>query len=181
MMRIPPIGAVFLLLPFLCSCVGMGAAPSEQTDTDGLCLAALFQTESGDVLHDSAVCFATQAASDCYQVNREGKVTISGLPRNGELLLTLFDRQEEIQGTMTLFFDQGAVIDAMTDEDGVGHITVRDDTSEMALIFILTEDNTLRCKLWLTKTVPTDAGLLRLENGLRHPERRKLCADFSCR
>ena len=46
---------------------------------------------------------------------------------------------------MTLFFDQGAVIDATTGQDGVGHITVRNDTSEVALIFILTEDGTLQC------------------------------------
>ena len=80
--------------------------------------------------------------------------SVSGLPRSGELLLTLFDPQQEVQGVMTLSFDQGAVIDATTGQDGVGHITVRNDTSEVALIFILTEDGTLQCTLWLERTVP---------------------------
>ena len=58
------------------------------------------------------------------------------------------------EGAMTLSLDQGAVIDATTGENGVGHITVRNDTSEVALIFILTGDGTLQCALWLERTVP---------------------------
>lgn len=156
-MRIQKMGAVLLLLLLLSGC--MGAAPSENADKDELSISALFQTESGETLHGSAAYFSTEANSDYCQVNSDGTVSVTGLPRNGELLLTLFDQRQELQGAMTLFFGQGAVIDAMTGEDGVGHITVRNDTSEVALIFVLTEDGTLQCTLWLARTIPADADL----------------------
>lgn len=146
-MRFQKIG-VLLLLPLLLSgCGGIGAAPSVETGEEELSVAALFQTESGDALHGSAVCFSTETDRDYCQVDNDGTASISGLPRSGELLLTLFDPQQEVQGAMTLFFDQGAVIDATTSEDGVGYITVREDTGEVALIFVLTEDGTLQCAL----------------------------------
>lgn len=126
----------------------------KKTEEDELSIAALFQTENGDTLNGSAACFTTEANSDHCQVDSEGAASVSGLPRSGELLLTLFDPQQEVQGAMTLSLGQGAVIDATTSENGVGHIAVRNDTSEVVLIFILTGDGTLQCTLWLERTVP---------------------------
>ena len=60
---------------------------------------------------------------------------------------------------MTLFFDRGAVIDATTSEDGVGYITVREDINEVALLFVLTENSTVQCTLWLARTRPPNAEL----------------------
>lgn len=156
-MYIQKMGTALLLLLLLSGCADMGAAPVEETGEDGLCVAALFQTESGDALHGSAACFATQTYSGCRQVDRDGTVSITGLPRDGELRLTLLDRRQEVQGAITLSFSRGAVIDAMTGEDGVGHITIRDDTSEVALMFVLAEDGALRCTLWLARTAPPGA------------------------
>lgn len=158
-MRIQKMVTALLLLLLLSGCASMGAAPSEGGDEDELSIAALFQTENGDALHGSAAYFSTEANGDYYQVDSDGTVSIFGLPRNGELLLTLFDQQQRVQGAMTLSFDQGAVIDAMTSEDGVGHITVRNDTREVALIFVLTEDGGLRCALWLASPDLTGAYL----------------------
>lgn len=143
-----------LLLLLLSGCAGMGAWSPEKTEEDELSIAALFQTESGDTLCGSAVNFSAEADSESCQVDSEGIASVSGLPRSGELLLTLFDPQQEIQGAMTLALDQGAVIDATTGENGVGHITIRNDTREVALIFVLTENGTLQCTLWLERTVP---------------------------
>ncbi len=151
------VGIALLLLLFLAGCTGMGTAPLEKTEEEGLSIAALFQTENGDALRGSAACFSTEAASEHCQVDSEGIVSVSGLPRSGELRLTLVDPQQKEQGAMTLSFGQGAVIDASTGENGVGHFTVRDDTSEVALIFVLTEDGTLQCTLWLEGTVPPNA------------------------
>jgi len=153
-MRVQKVGIALLLLLLLSGCASMSAAPPEKTEEDELSIAALFQTENGDTLNGSAACFTTEANSGHCQVDSEGVASVSGLPRSGELLLTLFDPQQEVQGAMTLSFDQGAVIDATTGQDGVGHITVRNDTSEVALIFILTGDGTLQCALWLERTVP---------------------------
>ncbi len=160
MMYIQKMGAVLLLLLLLLSgCAGIGAEPPEKDDEDEISVSALFQTENGDALHGSAACFSTEAHSEHCQVDSEGIANISGLPRSGELLLTLFDQQQEVQGAMTLYFDQGAVIDATTGQDGIGHITIRNDTSEVALIFILEEDGSLQCTLWLARTVPTNENL----------------------
>ena len=155
MIYIHKMGAALLLLLLLSGCTGIGAAPRGEEEEDGLSIAAVFQTESGDALHGSAAYFSTETSSDNCQVDSDGTASISGLPRNGELLVTLFDQRQEVQGTIMLSFSEGTVIDAMTDEDGVGHITVRNDTREVALNFVLTEDGTLRCTLWLAGTVPT--------------------------
>ena len=158
-MRFQKIGALLLLLLLLFGCADMGAAPPAEADEEELSVAALFQTENGDTLHGSAVCFSTGTDSGYCQVDNDGTASVSGLPRSGELLLTLFDPQQEVQGAMTLFFDEGAVTDAMTGEDGVGHVTVRRDAREVALLFILTEDGGLRCTLWLAGTAPSDTDL----------------------
>lgn len=156
-MRFQKIGALLLLLLLLSGCSGIGASPPAEAGKEELSVAALFQTESGDTLHGGAVCLSTETDSDYCQVDTDGTASISGLPRSGELLLTLFDPQQEVQGAMTLFFDQGAVIDATTGEDGVGYITVREDTGEVALLFVLTEDGALQCTLWLAGTLPPNA------------------------
>ena len=148
-MRFQEIGALLLLLLLFSGCSGIGAAPPAEADKEELSVAALFQTENGDALHGSAVCFSTETASDYCQVDNGGTARISGLPRSGELLLTLFDPQQEVQGSMTLFFDQGAVIDATTSED----------TGEVALLFVLTENGALQCTLWLARTLPPNAEL----------------------
>ena len=158
-MRFQKIGALLLLLLLISGCSDIGAAPPAEADEEELSVAALFQTESGDMLHGSAVCFSTETSNDYCEVGNDGTASISGLPRSGELLLTLFDPQQEVQGAMTLFFDQGAVIDATTSEDGVGYITVREDTGEVALLFVLTENGTLQCTLWLARTLPPNAEL----------------------
>jgi len=158
-MRFQKIGALLLLLLLLSGCSGIGTAPPAEADEEELSVAALFQMENGDTLHGSAVCFSTETDSDYCQVDNDGTASISGLPRSGELLLTLFGPQQEVQGAMTLFFDQGAVIDATTSEDGVGYITVREDTGEVALLFVLTENGTLQCSLWLARTLQPNAEL----------------------
>ena len=158
-MRFQKMGAVLLLLLLLFGCGGTGAAPPAEAGGEALSVAALFQTESGDALQGSAVCFTTETGSDYCQVDHDGTASITGLPRRGELLLTLFDPHQEVQGAMTLIFDQGAVIDATTSEDGVGYITVREDTGEVALLFVLAENGALQCTLWLAKTPPPNAEL----------------------
>lgn len=161
MMYIHKMGAALLLLLLLSGCAGMGTAPREKEDEEELSIAAVFQTESGNALCGSASCFSAGTSGNHYRVDSDGTASIPGLPRNGELRLTLFDQRQEVQGTIMLSFSEGAVIDAMTDEEGVGHITVRNDTSEVALMFVLTENGALRCTLWLARPVPAGTGLTR--------------------
>lgn len=158
MVRTWKIGTVLLALLLLPGCAGMDAAPAGKADEAELSVAARFQTESGDALQGAA-CFSTETDSRCCRMDSDGTVSVSGLPRDEKLLLTVFGRQQEVQGAMTLLFDRGAVTDAMTGEDGVGHITVRHDAGEVALIFILEEGGALRCALWLARAAPSDTDL----------------------
>lgn len=148
-MRVKKLGAASLLALLILSGCGEGSGGHSPEPDNGLRVAARFQAEGGATLEGSAARFsAGEHAAGCL-LDGSGEITVSGLPRNGELLLTLLDRRQEIQGAMTLSFSEGAVIDATTGDDGIGHITVRGDTDEVALTFVLTEDGALRCALWL--------------------------------
>lgn len=159
MMCIPKTAVALLLIPLLLSgCTSSGTTPSELPDRNTLAVSALFQAENGEVLQGSVAQFSAQETS--YPLNSGGAIRARGLPRSGELLLTLFDQQQEVQGTMTLSFSEGAVMDATTGEDGVGHITVRTDTDEVALLFDIGESGALTCVLWLNQSEPSEAGAL---------------------
>lgn len=148
-MRIQKLGAALLLILLVTSgCAAQGAF-SQEADGGALSISALFQAENGDKLEKGTAQFSAGETSASCPLDGSGAVSVSGLPRSGELLLTLFDRQQEVLGAMELSFGRGAVTDATTGEDGVGHITVRSGTDEVALIFVLSEDGALRCTLWL--------------------------------
>lgn len=140
---------VFLLAS--CGCSGdakndlfpAGGSPDE------IMIAASFQQEDGIALGDSVVRFSFEENSVDYSLDHSGELEIFGLPRSGDLTLTVFDQQEQTRGTMALSVSEGAVIDAVTDESGVGHITLREDTEEVALFFTLKNDGSLLCALRL--------------------------------
>lgn len=142
---------LLLLLMMTAPLLSGGTAPAETAEGD-LAIAAQFQTESGDAFRGGAARFSAGTAEACCQVGRDGTASVSGLPRSGELRLILFDQQKEVRGSMTLSLGRGAVTDAMTGEDGVGHITVREDAREVALRFILQEDGGMRCALYLASS-----------------------------
>lgn len=155
-------GALFIILLLLfsaCTHTVEDNTGSQEKAKNDLTLVAGFSGEDGLPLGRDTVRLSAGGIGTDYPLDEEGRLQVTGLPRSGELLLTLFDPQQEVQGTMTLFLDQGAVIDAATSEDGVGYITVREDTDEVALLFVLTENGALQCTLWLTESVSSDAEL----------------------
>ncbi len=114
-----------------------------------LTIAASFLREDGSALCGSKARFSFEETSVEHPLEDSGELKVSGLPRSGELTLTVLDRQEREQGAMALSVSEGAVIDAATDESGVGHITLRRDTEEVALLFTLRDDGSLLCALRL--------------------------------
>jgi len=144
--------AVFVL--FLCGC--SAAAEDEpqpaEADSTAITITAAFKREDGTVLSNETVRFSDQENSMDYALDERGELVISGLPREGELTVTVLDRQTQPQGAITLSFSQGSVIDVVTDGDGAGQITLREDTEKMALDFTLCSDGSIRCALQLSES-----------------------------
>lgn len=155
---VPLFMVLFLLFALCIHTVEYNAAPTEHTEDD-LALIVGFSGEDGLPLGRDTVHLSAGGTGADYPLDNEGRVQVTGLPRSGELLLTLFDPQQEVQGTMMLSLDQGSVIDATTGEDGVGHITIREDTDEVALLFVLMENGALQCTLWLEEAHSPNAAL----------------------
>lgn len=161
-MKVKKIGtfAALGLLLALCGCIGSENSTDGEAGRNELSVAASFHCEDGTSLRGGNVRLVYGEVSTEHPLDDAGQTSIAGLPRAGELLLTVLDRQEQRQGTMTLAFSEGAVIDAVTDENGVGHITARQDTNEIALLFILRDDGSLLCTLRLSQSAAPDSVLL---------------------
>lgn len=125
---------------------------SPENTKDDLTLMAGFSKEDGIALGGNTVRLSSGENGRDYSLDGSGKLQITGLPRHGDLLLTVFDSQGQAVGRMTLTISEGAVIDATTSEDGTGHITLRRDTDIIAITFFLLDDGSLQCSLWLTQS-----------------------------
>ncbi len=141
--------AVFLVLYGCSNTIEEAPSSSSETAENELTMTASFQREDGSALRGSTACFSFEEGSVDRPLDDNGELKISGLPRSGDMTLIVLDRQEYEQGSMVLSVSEGAVIDAATDEDGVGHITLRRDTEEVALYFTLRDDGSLLCDLRL--------------------------------
>ena len=136
---------------FLGGCSRTVEQTAGSTDASGLTMKAAFEEEDGTPLSNCTVRFSDgENRADC-QADQDGALTISGLATGGELTVSVLDSREEPRGTVTLSFSRGAVIDAVTDENAVAHVTLKEDTREIALRFTLYDDNTLGCELQLSE------------------------------
>ncbi len=84
-----------------------------------------------------------------YPLDEEGQLQIAGLPKVGAYTVSVLEDGKEA-GAMALDLSVGSVIDAATDADGVGHVTLKEDTETVSLDFILDENGTLTCSLRLS-------------------------------
>ena len=140
-----------ILLLFLAGCIDTVtryADPPKEAE-ESITLLAGFSREDGSPLGGDTVRLSSETGETDYPLDEGGEVRIAGLPKCGELLLTVFDSQGQPMGTITLFLDQGAVIDAVTGGDGAGYITLRRETDVIALSFSLLGDGSLQCSLRL--------------------------------
>jgi len=80
-------------------------APSEAAEGE-FTIAASFQREDGSALCDSTARFSFEETS-VEQPLDGGELKISGLPRSGDMTLTVLDRQESEQGAMALSVSEG--------------------------------------------------------------------------
>lgn len=137
----------------LCGCSGgSGDRPAQGAQAEGgVDITACFRREGGDGLLEGAVRLTAGGEQARYPLEGGGELALTGLPRNGEVELAVLDPQDQILGTVLLSIAEGAVIDAATDETGSVHITLKEDTAEIALLFVLQSDGALSCALQLTQ------------------------------
>lgn len=133
----------------------IGGSAEEPVGT--LTLAAKFQREDGTLLLYETVRIFDGDNSTDYLLDGGGALRLSGLSNSGEFGLSILDQQGQEAVAMSLVFTTGAVIDAMTDGDGVGHISLKEDTDEVALDFTWNDDGTLICSLHLSQPSLADA------------------------
>lgn len=138
---------VLLLFSGGCSHTVERAAGSE--DANSLTMKAVFEEENGAPLSGGAVRFSDGESSADYLSDQDGCLYVSGLPAQGELEVSVLDGRGEPRGTVTLIFTRGEVIDAVTDENSIGHVTLKEDTREITLKFTLGGAGALECQLQL--------------------------------
>ncbi len=145
------------LLSILCSCSDAPAesSPPAGTGENSVTVTASFRQEDGKALCDSTIRISSGGQNVDRTLDRNGEAKVSGLPRNGSVALTVLDQREQTQGAMSLSFTEGAVIDAVTDDSGNGYVTLKKDTEEIAVAFLLKSDGTLQCALRLEGTDPS--------------------------
>ena len=141
------LGVLFIL--YGCAHIGGDETPEAEPPEAGVSVEASFRQEGGEALRESTVRVSTETDSADYPLDGSGALAVFVLPRSGTLTLTVLDGQERVRGATNLTFSEGAVIDASTDSGGDGHITLKQDTREIALVFLLQEDGTILCALRL--------------------------------
>lgn len=146
-------GALLVLSGFIYA--GGSASPDSQPLKSSVSIDASFRQEDGTSLRESTVRFSTDESSAEYSLDAGSALAVSGLPRNGKLTMTVLGPQNQVRAAMELTFSEGAVIDAATDGSGAGHITLKRDTDEVALAFLLKSDGSILCALRLE---PSDTG-----------------------
>lgn len=146
-----------ILLLILCACADTREEnpPFAETDGNGVTVTASFQQEDGTALCGSAVQLSREDDSVVCPLDDSGETRFSGVPRDNTFTLSVLNQFKQPQGTILLTFTEGAVIDAVTDQNGNGHVTLRRDTAEISLVFLLKGDGTIQCGLRLEQTEPS--------------------------
>ena len=130
--------------------LGYAQFPGADLTEGAISISALFLEEDGDAISGGAVRLSAGQISADFPLGDGGELRVSGLPRTGDVRLTLVSQDAQELGSMTISFAEGAVIDASTSEDGVGYVTTRADTSVVSLEFTVSGEGLL-CALRLTE------------------------------
>ena len=130
--------------------LGYAQFPGADLTEGAISISALFLEEDGAAVSGGSVLLSAGQVSADFPLGDGGELRVSGLPRTGDVRLTLVSQDAQELGSMTISFAEGAVIDASTSEDGVGYVTTRADTSVVSLEFTVSGEGLL-CALRLTE------------------------------
>lgn len=121
------------------------AEPSGQTTTL-VTVTARLQREDNTPLAGETVQISIGGSDTDYTLDENGALQVPDVPVAEGFTLSL------AQGaSIPVTFSTGAVIDAATGSDGVGYVTLKAFTKEVALCFTLGEDGALSCALQLSQ------------------------------
>ena len=134
-----------------------GAASGSAEVSEGMALNAHFQREDGVLPEGIVVRVSVGGDSADYPLDENGDLRVSGLPKSGEITLTLLDQEGKKLAAIVLQVSIGQVIDASTDENGIGHVTLKESTQEAALDFTWKEEEGLVCSLRLSQSRQVNA------------------------
>ena len=120
-----------------------------QEEGANIAMLAFFHWEDGRAVSEGSVCVSQGEASGVYPLDCGGALYLSGLTAGKAAQLMLMDGASRELGRTAVHFARGAVIDASTDENGDGCVTLKEDASYVALIFTLDGSGGLQCALRL--------------------------------
>ena len=128
--------------------VGEAFVLSQEEGAD-IAMLAFFHWEDGRAVSEGSVCVSQGEAGGVYPLDSGGALYLSGLTAGEAAQLMVMDGASRELGRTAVHFARGAVIDASTDENGDGCVTLKEDASYVALIFTLDGSGGLQCALRL--------------------------------
>lgn len=128
--------------------VGEAFVLSQEEGAD-IAMLAFFHWEDGRAVSEGSVCVSQGEAGGVYPLDSGGVLYLSGLTAGEAAQLMLMDGASRELGRTAVHFARGAVIDASTDENGDGCVTLKEDAGYVALIFTLDGSGGLQCALRL--------------------------------
>lgn len=124
-------------------------APAQNVSTVSVSV-RLHREDNTPLANETIQISVGENSMDCL-LDENGAFQVPSIPVNGAFTINLMEEEQE--GTFIMVrFSTGSVIDAITGSDGVGSVTLKEDTKEVALDFTLKEDGTLSCALQLSQT-----------------------------
>ena len=132
------------------------AGLQEQGVRDKVAMLAMFRSKDGDVFSRGSASISDGENSKSYDLDANGEILVPDLPREGRMLLCLYNEEGEQVGQTAVKFSVGFVIDASTDERGDGYVTLKQAQEEIALVFTLDGNGALACALRLLEMEEAD-------------------------
>lgn len=121
----------------------------ESEQEENLELTTVFRYENGMAIRRGSVRIRCRQTEQSAALNDCGEASSFQVPKDNEATLILAGSDGREISRIALHFTAAAVTDASTDENGVGHISVKAEAEHLTLLLTLDESDRLRCGLYL--------------------------------
>lgn len=121
----------------------------ESEQEENLELTTVFRYENGMAIRRGSVRIRCRQTEQSAALNDCGEASPFQVPKDNEATLILTGSDGREISRIALHFTAAAVTDASTDENSVGHISVKAETEQLTLLLTLDESDRLHCGLYL--------------------------------